>query len=681
MTEPTPTTSADPIPAPPLRTVRRVERRRDERGVVLVWLALCLVVMLMFAGFMVDLGAWYQQSQDIQRTADAAALAGATYLPDNPSPSQAGGNIPTNCGTTVAAIEAATPTNAYCAALKSVYKNGYTNATVLANVDGTNNRQLDVSVQQAGIAQYFTSFFMGPLTFTRYSHAQFSQPIDLGSPQNYFGTGTLEGYSGFRGAGNSTNFWAAIAGYCEAKEGGDEYASGYDGNVANSTTGTYTSASNCDPTSDNRISNPGASCSASASPPQNCEFDPLGYEYTIAVPSSATSNGHLWIFNAAYDPCLSPPIYDNTGKLIQPPPNPALPPLIDTDSNLALNYPCGSGGPPNNYTKIRTYYTLSGPGGYIATYRASQTPTTGGGYPGWTELTAQNGFSTLKPGNTYFLNVATITVTNNGNTLASSPTTSDGSRSWGIHNYGLMVTTLGSTPSSSLNDGSTYSCIGANCPSIYANTSTAEAATIVSPVCSGSCSGSAATAYLANVPAAAVGKTVTLKVWDPGDYAQYMQVIQPDGTPLPSFSYNVFGADPSSAASYGGTIPSPNNSTDPGGTVSSCTDPLTGSAMVDPTTGTTVSTPCLPVDGCIQNPTSTAPPVYACNTGNIGTNAWGAPHNRFGMAPYNDALVQISFVATQTGWYGLKEVTNQAQVHDTITVNLVIDGLPPHLTP
>jgi hypothetical protein len=540
-------------------------------------------------------------------------------------------------------------------------------------------------VQQGKISQFFTSFFMGPLTFTRYSHAEFSQPVDLGSPQNYFGTGTLYGFSGFLGSGNSTNFWAAISGYCEAKEGGDEFMSGYDGNVANQHTGTYASASNCDPTQDNRIGNPGASCSATANPPQNCEFDPLGYDYTITVPATAPGNASLWVFNEGFNPCLSPPEYNASNKLLAAPQNPALPPLLDIDSNLALNYPCYNSGPPNNATRIRTYYTLSGPGGYIGTYRASGSYTAGGGFPTWSNLTSQ--LSThLTPGSTYFLNVSTLTVTNSGNTLASSPTTSDGSRSWGIHNYGLLVTT-GSGPitnSSNANylaDGPSLVCSGVNCPAIYANTATAMAVTIVSPVCTSGCagSGSAATAYLADIPTAAIGKTVTLKLWDPGDYAQYMQVIQPDGTPLPSFAYKVYGADPNSATAYGGTIPNPNNTTDPGNAnVTSCTDPLTGSTMIDPTTNTGVTTPCLPVDGCGAYQ-SLAPPVLACGTPGSGT--WGGPNNRFGMAPYNDALVQITFTATQSGWFGLKEVTSQAQVHDTLTLNLFVDGLPPHLTP
>jgi hypothetical protein len=95
-----------------------------------------------------------------------------------------------------------------------------------------------------------------------------------------------------------------------------------------------------------------------------------------------------------------------------------------------------------------------------------------------------------------------------------------------------------------------------------------------------------------------------------------------------------------------------------------------------------VTTPFLPVDGCTTGPPpATAPPLVACNTALIGTPAWGGPNNRYGMSPYYDALVQVTFVASQSGWYGLKEVSGQPLVHNSVTVNLFVDGLPPHLTP
>jgi len=673
--------------------VRRIHgsalARRDERGIVLVWMALTLTVLLMFSGFMVDLGAWYQQSQDLQRTADAAALAGATYLPDNPGPAN-----PTysNCGaTSIANLEASVPTNAACAALKTVYKNGYTNATVTAAVDGANNRQLDVQIVQGGISQYFTSFFMGPLTFTRSAHAQFSQPVALGSPQNYFGTGTLSGFTGFNGTG-TPNFWASIAGYCEAKEAGDEYASGFDGNVSNVHTGTYTQGgtfpTDCNPNQDTgRIGMSPPTCNQAQK--MNCEFDPAGYTYTIDVPNGAAANQHLFIFNAGYNPCLNQPIYDVSGKLVPAPSPPYNSPLMDTDSNLSTKYPCS--GVPAGATSINTYYSLSGPNGYVDTYKATTTHSTG--YPTWTDLQAQTGvhgsaFPVLTAG-TWYLNVSTMNVTFSNLTFQASPTAGvDNTPSFGVHNFGLLVSpkVAGNGPNNAtLQNGNLFVCSAQPCPSVFANTSTAEAATIVS-----SGGSSSATAYLANVPTAAVGKTVTLKIWDPGDYAQYIQVMKPDGSVLgsntgdPTINYAVYGADPDSASLYGGTLPQPNNTTATSGTLSGCTDPLTGNQFAGSTP------PCFPVDGCVPldaSNTGNQTPLTDCNADlaylgqSTPPNDWGAPHNRYGMSRYSDAMVELTFVAPTAGWYGIQEVTNQSSVHDTITLNLLINGLPPHLTP
>lgn len=65
----------DPIP----------NRRDDERGVVAVWVALLLVVLVAFAGWAVDFSHWNDERTHMQKAADAAALAGAVYLPDDPA--------------------------------------------------------------------------------------------------------------------------------------------------------------------------------------------------------------------------------------------------------------------------------------------------------------------------------------------------------------------------------------------------------------------------------------------------------------------------------------------------------------------------------------------------------------------------------------------------------------------
>jgi Flp pilus assembly protein TadG len=59
-------------------------RVRDERGQAIVLTVLSLAVLLGMAALVLDVGAWFQQKRHLQATADAAALAGAQMLPDNP---------------------------------------------------------------------------------------------------------------------------------------------------------------------------------------------------------------------------------------------------------------------------------------------------------------------------------------------------------------------------------------------------------------------------------------------------------------------------------------------------------------------------------------------------------------------------------------------------------------------
>ena len=57
-------------------------RNWSERGQTLVLFVLALAVLLGFTAMSVDVGLFLQQRRDLQNDADAAALAGAAYLPD-----------------------------------------------------------------------------------------------------------------------------------------------------------------------------------------------------------------------------------------------------------------------------------------------------------------------------------------------------------------------------------------------------------------------------------------------------------------------------------------------------------------------------------------------------------------------------------------------------------------------
>jgi hypothetical protein len=63
--------------------------RTNERGQAIVLMTLSLVVIMGMAALVLDVGNWFHTKRRLQGTADAAALAGAQRLPDDPSGAQA----------------------------------------------------------------------------------------------------------------------------------------------------------------------------------------------------------------------------------------------------------------------------------------------------------------------------------------------------------------------------------------------------------------------------------------------------------------------------------------------------------------------------------------------------------------------------------------------------------------
>ncbi|MFL6028946.1 MAG: pilus assembly protein TadG-related protein [Gaiellaceae bacterium] len=62
-----------------------VSRLRDERGQAFVLACIALIVLLGMSAFVLDVGSWYRTQRRLQGTTDAAALAGAQLLPNDPS--------------------------------------------------------------------------------------------------------------------------------------------------------------------------------------------------------------------------------------------------------------------------------------------------------------------------------------------------------------------------------------------------------------------------------------------------------------------------------------------------------------------------------------------------------------------------------------------------------------------
>jgi hypothetical protein len=236
------------------------------RGQILVLFVLSLTMLIGIMGLAIDVSfAWLNEIR-VQNAADAAALAGAVYLPDNVS----GGTSASQA-----------------VAVQNGYTNGSNNGTGTVVVNAQQDPipyQMDVTIS-APIPTFFMRVFgINSLTASRSAHAQYNSPLPMGSPLNVFGYPTATDLQG-----NLLNFWAAIQGPCTLKENGDPYA----------TKDTTTIHTNC----------------AAVTSPSNTEYkgptqgDPGAYDYSIKVATSGTLSVQL------YDPefCQRSSQFDDTG--------------------------------------------------------------------------------------------------------------------------------------------------------------------------------------------------------------------------------------------------------------------------------------------------------------------------------------------------------------------------------
>ena len=147
-------------------STRRSRSRRDEDGLVLVWMAMVIILLLAVAALAVDLVHAYAVGQKAQNAADAAALAGAIQLPRG-TPGCPG---------------------AQAQAAKLATNNGFTtnaNDTVTATCTGANEMTVDIK-------STFGTFFakaigFGTLAVHRHAVAQYDAGVRMGSPANNLG--------------------------------------------------------------------------------------------------------------------------------------------------------------------------------------------------------------------------------------------------------------------------------------------------------------------------------------------------------------------------------------------------------------------------------------------------------------------------------------------------------------
>ncbi len=254
--------------------VRRRRAAREEGGYVVVVSTLLIVVLLGMVALALDVAVLYARTQEVQRTADAAALAGVAYLPR----------------TDIAITKA----------IETAERNGFTASAsidVNAGTDPLSPRRLKVTITDHNVPSFFGGMFTNGLSVSRTAVAEYFAKIPLGSAYNSIGTGDLAASaptpSGKQG------FWLAAGGFCTAKEDGDALLSRYDG-----TRPADLDVGLCGP--------------QGGDPPQrhlNTEYNPGGYDYLVTVPCAAPGVMGSCPGGAGYAVQVYDPIFDPTSEI------------------------------------------------------------------------------------------------------------------------------------------------------------------------------------------------------------------------------------------------------------------------------------------------------------------------------------------------------------------------------
>ena len=192
-------------------------RRRNEAGYVTVVISIMIPVLFIgLAATAVDTSRWYLQSERIQRAADAAALAGVPFLPQDMA-------------------------SARIRALEVAKRNGYDDAdpdVVVTVAEGDRSTRLRVTISSTITNQFGQIIGVNRASLTRTSVADYTGPAPMGSPCNIFGTeppagagatspaptGSAIGMSRPAICPQNPMMWAAVAGPEVGKVQGDRYS-------------------------------------------------------------------------------------------------------------------------------------------------------------------------------------------------------------------------------------------------------------------------------------------------------------------------------------------------------------------------------------------------------------------------------------------------------------------------
>ena len=539
---------------------------RGERGYVAIVTAIVLPLMLLLAAFAIDTGIYYYRSNQLQRVADAAALAGVTRMPQFP--------------------------NAEATARDVALRNGIKqDADHDVIVEALDVRKIKVTIRDRNISTFFGKIVKDHFDAERKAIAEYSSQIPLGSTLNAIGTGDLAPVNGE----DQQNFWLSVSGFCTAKEDGDMVLSRYEGNKKNYRYGTLPAdeakkyvcpvispvpADITDPGQPTAQAVIDAKTSVGAyvggvdGMPElvlNRDFDRTGYNYIINVPCSAVAGV------VPPPPCASTDLLSSAGgdlvvqvfdPVFDPGPVTDDPRLHKDQRRLFRNSNDPTGGSdlrlPSTHvtTEFRAYGPDTTPLNYdddIAVGFSDPTSHLADSVIADTATTAQYGTCNSALGDDSrcgSIAVNPTSVANQWTTLIRFPAGTRRGRfrinvrtqfgelnSYGQNSFALRAAYAASATTFNAADWRPCTTLQglslstATCPNIAGDTSMATNASATS--------GGPAEFYLAKLsPASAYrNKIIQVLLWDPGEGGEAVQILGPKKVPDGS-AYDTTGYDP-----------------------------------------------------------------------------------------------------------------------------------------
>jgi hypothetical protein len=330
-------------------------QRRGQRGQTLVIFALSLTVLLALAGLSVDVSRLYDLYARLQRAAEAGALAGVLYLPNNygtPLPAPGDGH------TAISRASIEVVKNGIGSVIDDTVTsdcpNPVTSVTIaVCQVQVGQLPALRVTVTQTASVALMGGLGVGPSTISATGEASYLPPFALGvspSAPNYFGDegecnvgGTITNCNPTGSGAHKQNFVANINGPGDLKEMGDPFVYCEEGPSQGPPAGIADPALPALPYATynglgtNHLSYPDATSlvgltgqhcgqpGPGGSPPGNPDQQPPGYDgpmtdgtshpgaynYGIVVPTSGAS---LWVYNGNYTPYIDGSLNNCHGK-------------------------------------------------------------------------------------------------------------------------------------------------------------------------------------------------------------------------------------------------------------------------------------------------------------------------------------------------------------------------------